>query len=207
MVFRRQAASPLSWVAAALLAGSVLGAATTAHGYRGPFEGRVLDADTRQPIQGAVVAVEWDMGHMTVAGQLDTFYAAAEVLTDANGYFRIKKKWSWNPWTNFRLDSRPPLIYKAGYGRVDVVKWHRIEEVAEYMKAQTEETRKRVGPQFYFNIEFENGMPVFLLRRLATVEERHRNLGFLFDGDALEKLKLLRAEENRERRALGMEEY
>lgn len=201
---RCQQASLLSWVAAALLVvGAVLTAADTAHGYRGPFEGRVIDADTREPIQGAVVFVQWDLGHMTAAGQVDTFYDAAEVLTDASGYFLIKKKWSWNPWTNFRLDSQP-LIYKAGYGVVDVVKWHRIEEVAEFMRAQTDESRRRVGPQFYFDIEFQDGLPVFLLKKLTTRDERLRNLHFFPVSVPKEKMKLLRFEEERERRALGL---
>lgn len=200
---RRQVASPLSWVAA-LLAGLVLFTASTVHAYRGPFEGRVLDTDTRQPIQGVVVFVRWDLGHMTVAGQVDTFYAAAEALTDANGYFRIKKKWSWNPWTNFRLDSQL-LIYKAGYGVVDLINWQRLEKEAVSLKAQSEETRKRIGPQSYFSIEFAHGLPVFLLKRLTTRAERLNNLHFFPVSVPGEKMKLLRLEEERERRDLGLQ--
>ena len=96
-----------------------------AQNYRGPFEGRVLDAETRQPIEGAVVFVRWVKRHM---GSRATFYDAAEVLTDEKGEFYIPKKWSWNPWTNLVMDSRI-IIFKGGYGHVST-HWQPIKEAA-----------------------------------------------------------------------------
>jgi hypothetical protein len=195
------------WAAALMVLWLVFSATTALAGYRGPFEGRVVDAETRQPIQGAVVSMEWDLGHATAAGRVGTFYDAAEVLTDEHGYFRIKKKWSWNPWTNRMLDARA-LIYKAGYGSAVNLGTPWLLDLAASQRTRSPEERRDMGPHFYLDIEFDDGLPVFLLRKLATPEERRRNLHFpVIHGESLEKLKLLRAEENRERAALGMEEY
>jgi hypothetical protein len=209
MGFRQPQARGLRrWVVSLVVGGLVACATTAQAGYRGPFEGRVVDAETRQPIQGAVVFVEWLRGKPTAAGRVDSFYDAAEALTDETGFFRIKKKWSWNPWTNWMLEAHL-AIFKAGYGSVQdpAPDWSRsrLEEVAQYMKARTEEERKRVGPEFYFNIEFEGKLPVFLLKKLTTVEERMQNRPHTIFAPE-EKMKLLRAEDNRERKAAGLKD-
>ena len=174
-----------------------------AQAYRGPFKGRVVDAETLQPIQGAVVFVEWSRGVITLVEAQSEYYDAAEVLTDEKWYFHIKKKWSLNPWTIFATDASV-IIFKAGYGRVDISHWPRLKEVADYMRGRSLEERKRVGPEFYFDIEFEDGLPVFLLKKLTTVEERIKNLPHS-SGDAPEqKMRFLQEEKDKERKALGL---
>lgn len=171
---------------------------------RGPFEGRVVDADTRQPIPGAVVFVEWLLGHVTVAGRVDTFYDAAEVLTDEHGHFRIGRKSSWNPWWSGMLNA-PLLIYKAGYGPVTVADWTRLKQSAAFMKTRTEEDRKRSSPTLLYKIEFEQGLPVFLLKQL-TLQERQQNLSTHPLYAESKQYKLLLKERNREARATGQED-
>lgn len=192
------------WWIWALVAGSLVALAPAAEaGYRGPFEGRVVDAETRQPIQGAVVFMEWNLGHGTVAGRIETFYDAAEVLTDERGYFRIKKKWSWNPWTNWMLQATG-LIYKAGYGAAtNLGGTSSLRNRAASQKARSPEERQKMGPSFYFDIEFEDSRPVFLLKKLSTEEERRRNLPLIGVPDN-NKMKLLEGEEDRERKLLGL---
>ena len=85
-----------------VLAVSVFGPDLLSQNYRGPFKGRVLDAETREPIEDAVVFVRWTETHFFSRA---TFYEASEILTDKKGEFYIPKKWSWNPWTNLGLDS------------------------------------------------------------------------------------------------------
>lgn len=174
-------------------------------GYRGPFEGRVVDADTRQPIEGAVVLAEWSLGHVTAAGSVDTFSDAAEVLTDAQGHFYIGKKGSWNPWKNLQT-AATVLIYKAGYGAAENLGWPYLKERSRGQKATSLEERKRLGPKFYHDIEFENGLPIFLLKKLTTVEERTRNLAVSPTFAPPEKTRLLIEEHNREASAIGRED-
>jgi len=58
----------------------------------GPYRGKVVDAETKDPLVGAVVLVYWQrlapgIGHGPAEGFLD----AEEVLTDANGEFVVGK--------------------------------------------------------------------------------------------------------------------
>jgi len=56
-------------------------------GYQGPYRGRVLDAETKAPLAGAVVVVVWERVKVQLIQSATVFYAAREVLTDANGEF------------------------------------------------------------------------------------------------------------------------
>ena len=144
-----------------------------AKNYRGPFQGRVVDTDTRAPIEGAVVFVEWHIRHM---GAGDTFYDSAEVLTDANGAFSISSKWSWNPWTNIVMDSSF-IIFKGGYGSVRT-HWTTLHETAQFLEHLAPE-RRMGDPMLYYKIDFEDDVPVFLLKRLTTPAERWKNMSGL----------------------------
>ena len=80
-----------------------------------PIEGRVVDADTQKPIEGAVVAVEWEMiGSWGRRGQ----FVEREVLTAADGKFKVP---GWGP--RFRspiggvLEDDPTIwVFKSAYG-------------------------------------------------------------------------------------------
>jgi hypothetical protein len=64
-------------------------------GYHGPYVGRVVDAQTRRPLEAAVVVAMWErttftfplQGHPNVV-----LYAVRETLTDADGRFVIDAK-------------------------------------------------------------------------------------------------------------------
>lgn len=169
--------------------------------YRGPYQGRVVDADTMEPIEGAVVLVEWYKRRMTSP----VFYDAEEVLTDSKGQFYIPKKWSWSPWTNLVLDSSI-IIFKAGYGHVDLSSYRPdLTELAEQLKKYTPEEIKRMGPEWYFNIQFENDLPIFMLKKLTTKQERFENKPYTGPVPHNKK-QLLMQEINKELKALGLGE-
>jgi hypothetical protein len=162
-----------------------------AKNYRGPFEGRVVDADTQEPIEGAVVYVEWRINH---AWSRPTFFDTAEVLTDTNGAFSIPQKWSMNPWYNIVMNSFV-TIFKRDYGAVNQLHWTTLHDEAKFLETLTPERRRQIGPDIYFNIRFEGDVAVFLLKRLTTVEEYRRNTPPYIGGDVPdEKAKLLRQE-------------
>jgi hypothetical protein len=144
--------------------------------YRGPFEGRVVDQDTGQPIEGAVVFVRWDLQRITSP----VFFDAKEVLTDKEGRFYIPAEWSWLPWRNFFLYSEM-IIFKAGYGCVQLPGGPPDSdlETAKRFERITPEQRKSMGPCLYFNIGFEEGTAVFRLKKLETTGERWKNLSRL----------------------------
>jgi hypothetical protein len=163
--------------------------------YRGPFTGRVVDQDTNQPIEGAVVLVEWDIRHM-MAGQ--TFFDAKEVLTDKEGHFSIPKNWSFNPWWNVVMDSNV-IIFKTGYGHVSTSYSGRgsWEDLGKELRARTPEKRRGMGPEWYFDVRQEGDHPLFLLKKLETEEERQKNHPYT-GAVPNEKMRLLMQEMERQ---------
>jgi hypothetical protein len=82
-----------------------------------PFSARVVDAETMQPIEGAVVVAYWDL----VRGGLDGAHHAGyleikETVTDANGRFAFEGFTRMNPNLAELRDSDPAvLVFKGGY--------------------------------------------------------------------------------------------
>ena len=87
----------------------------------GPYRGQVLDAETRQPLEGAVAFFQWNR---RVYGGLEvrtTFLSAVEALTDKEGRFHVL--WfigtSLNP---FSVVLEPRwFVYYPGYKSQQVV--------------------------------------------------------------------------------------
>jgi len=81
----------------------------------GPFRGRVIDAETKQPLEGAVVLAVWENKTPGVAGYGYSYLDSEEVLTDENGRFIVGRHpptslvpaWVYGP----RID-----IFYPGYG-------------------------------------------------------------------------------------------
>lgn len=55
----------------------------------GPWKGRIIDIETKEPLEGVVVLAVWDRAYRTLAGDNTYFYEAKEVLTDKEGRFEI----------------------------------------------------------------------------------------------------------------------
>lgn len=58
-------------------------------GYHGPYRGRVIDAETKEPLAGAAVVAIWDRVKIQLLHSSTVFYDTQETLTDANGEFVI----------------------------------------------------------------------------------------------------------------------
>lgn len=58
-------------------------------GYHGPYRGRVIDAETKQPLAGAVILAVWRREQTQLFRTATVFYEAREVLTDASGEFVV----------------------------------------------------------------------------------------------------------------------
>ncbi|GBE06522.1 hypothetical protein BMS3Abin10_02174 [bacterium BMS3Abin10] len=55
----------------------------------GPWRGRIVEAETGKPIEGALVAAVWYRSFDTGFTLIKDFHEAREVFTDNNGYFEI----------------------------------------------------------------------------------------------------------------------
>ncbi len=89
---------------------------TLTHEY-GPYYGKVIDTETKDPIEGAAVLVVFYTVELGLAGDLMHYINALETITDKNGEFRISahritaikflNNWDRHGYFN---------IFKPGYG-------------------------------------------------------------------------------------------
>jgi hypothetical protein len=151
--------------------------------YEGTYHGQVVEAETGAPIAGAVVLGVWDREYLTVAGGVDRFYKAREVLTDANGNFTL-------PGMGLLIMSNivPAniVIFKAGYEYFGPYYWATLIG----------------GPILSKRIRWEGEKAIIPLKKL-TLEERKKQSTGLAGSFPQEKQKLLIRELNKERVELG----
>jgi hypothetical protein len=169
--------------------------------YLGPFKGRVVDQESNQPIEGAVVHVDW---HLTNMMSRQTYFDAKDVATDKNGYFYIPANWSILFWRNVFINSYV-IILKAGYGIAEDCYGDGMDIAAEVHQHLTEEQRKKMGPSSFYNIRFEaDKLPVFLLKKLTKNDLAHNFPVIKPDREApLRKKRLFLEEINRQEEMLG----
>jgi len=121
----------------------------------GPYHGKVVDEQTHEPIEGAVVLGSWWVYHFGLGGGYTTYHDAREAVTDTNGEFTIKGE-------GLRiLSSLKPmsiLVYKSGYTYIDH-NW-------DALKTDTVHGEK---------ISWEGDTPTLPLKKL-TEEERKKDL-------------------------------
>lgn len=82
----------------------------------GPYRGRVIDSETKQPLEGAVVLAVWYTMTPALADVMYLYLDAEEALTDKDGRFVVGKHppMTWRPisW----VDSPRITIFYPGYG-------------------------------------------------------------------------------------------
>jgi hypothetical protein len=125
----------------------------------GPYIGRVIDKETKKPIEGAVVLAVWQKESPSIGHYVVSYYDAQETLTDARGNFTIPGITlgrSLNPLAKIR----EPLftIFKPGYAAYGgwVFKPRSVPESIE--------------------VRENTGLTVYALGRLTTREQRLGNL-------------------------------
>lgn len=84
--------------------------------YLAPFEGRVIDADTRQPIEGAAVLAVYDRCVPSIQGSISFSIDAQETLTDKNGEFKIPEAKMWFGGKPKSPERQILIIFMPGYG-------------------------------------------------------------------------------------------
>lgn len=74
---------------AVLIIGAMILFMALVYGEDRRFYGRVVDADTKEPIEGAVVVAHWVEARATISGEKTRYKDVKEVLTDKNGEWSI----------------------------------------------------------------------------------------------------------------------
>jgi hypothetical protein len=149
----------------------------------GPYEGKVVDRETNQPIEGAVVHCTWNKVHVTPAGGLGEYYDSYEVLTDSKGEFEIPGK---GLLVFSSIDKMDITIFKAGYEQVRPNPWHGFKKYA-------------YGARDI--VSWEGDKAIFKLKRLSLEERRNR--GITMPLTPAKKQRLMRMESNKEDTEIG----
>jgi len=123
----------------------------------GPYEGKVVDADTKQPLEGVVVLGVWNKVYPNVAGSTSEFYDSVELLTDKNGEFKIPGK-GLTMFSN--LDEMDVVIFKAGYEMLGYGPW------ADF--------KTRTGGK---NVIWNGNKALIMLRKMSFEQRKKRILG------------------------------
>lgn len=151
--------------------------------YLASFEGKVIDVDTKEPIEGAVVLAIYHKTVHTIGGSNTYVIDGQETLTNANGAFKISSKTvhsekiSWKPRGSL-------LIFKPGYG---VFPKHKQSEALG-------ENKSWPPP---------NKFVVYELPMLKTRKERDNNIHFSRPDIPISKMKNFILLLNDERVSLG----
>jgi hypothetical protein len=166
-----------------LLVTMIFSGCVSAVRYDGPYEGRVIDAETGQPIEGVVVLGTWYSVTVTPGGGTHNFYDAQETATDINGEFRIQ---GLGLRILSNVEPMDVLIFKAGY-EYDSGSWRSFKE-GSFSKEYKWEANKAIIP----------------LKKL-TIDERRRNIPPPPPGEApYKKIKLMLDEYNKNHKELGL---
>jgi hypothetical protein len=150
--------------------------------YDGPYEGRVIDAESGKPIEGAVAHGTWSRIHPTPAGRSTEYYDSYETLTDKDGNFRIPGK-GLLVFSN--IDDMSLTIFKAGYEQRYPINWSGLVQFGKPEKVSWDEV----------------GKGTFKLRRLSMEERRNRGVTLPFGPN--KDQKLLIRESNKENLEIG----
>jgi len=152
-------------------------------GYGGPYEGRVIDRDTRQAIEGAVIHGTWQIHDPCSKTAAATYHDSQETLTDKKGEFKINGK-------GLRImscvDEMVVTVFKAGYAQQKATPRSALKN-----PSASEDVEWEGGKAI-----FEGSKAIFKLRRLTAEERLKREVDLPDTPDG--KRSLFRIEKNRE---------
>ena len=156
---------------------------------RGPYQGQVVDAETKAPLAGAVVVALWWRNRVYPFHSVAEHYAVRETVTDAEGRFflDVKDVEEGAPRRTYHPEF---LVFQPGYGSYP---------------------RKHVSPTGLTVGKFERPGTVVELPRLVDREERRKHLWLFgphnYSDKPFRDLPELMRGINTERIAIGLEPY
>jgi hypothetical protein len=127
----------------------------------GPYSGRIIDAQTNQPLEGVVVDATWNRVYPNVAGSSSAYYDTRETVTDKNGVFSIP---GMGLLIFSTIDKPIVTFFKAGYDGEGPTYWGSFDE--ENIQ------------QFNGKITRDDGKLVIRLKKLSMEERRKRVIPF-----------------------------
>jgi hypothetical protein len=150
----------------------------TYFGYEGLYEGLVIDKDTRQPIEGAVVHGTWSRSYPGQEGVRGSYYDSKDVLTDKEGKFNID---GVGMLLFSQIEEMEINVLKNGYSQLSNTSWSGLNNYS--------------SPSA--NAELIGEKAVIKLRRMSLEERKTRRID-LPSSEPDIKQRLLRNEYNKE---------
>ena len=153
-----------------------------------PYEGKVIDADTKEPIKGAAVLAIYHFEIFGIAGADWHVKDGQDTVTDENGEFKLSRKRRW--FVSNRGYPRGRLeIFKPGYGTL----WN--------------ERSKAVGDNKSWPTPGKH--IIYELPKLGTIKERKLNIPrkYVFEEIAYKNQKIYLNAINEERVNLGFKPF
>jgi hypothetical protein len=189
---RRAALAGLVSLISLLLPRGVLPSAEAA----GPWQAQIVDAATKQPLEGVVVLAWWTRHVRSFGGPSEEYRDSQEVLTDKEGRFTIESRrfFSLNPLVFFR----GPFVamFRPGYGDYE---WPGYRGSEMWPKEKREALRTEAQLLQLDGIVLE--MPTLLTADQRKEYLKHLEVRVLTV--PLERRPLLQKAIREERRALG----
>jgi hypothetical protein len=160
----------------------ILCSGCTIVGYDGPYEGKIIDFETRKPIEGAVVFGEWTKHTPSIAGAIGTYYDYMETLSDKNGNFKLN---GVGLLIFSNIDEPFIGLFKAGYEQPSSSEWNVFK-----------------NKRYYPEVDIEGNKLVFKLKPMTFDQRRKRQVEIRGPG-TMEKNRLIWLESNKENREIG----
>ncbi len=125
----------------------------------GPWKAQIVDAETRQPVEGVIAVLVWFKMTRTLGGPSPKLYDAEEVVTGPDGRFEVgrRRTFTLNPFTY--IQGPEVTIFKRGYGEWRVKDWDK--KPPEWEELDAGDVLEKAGV-------------VIELQPLKTREERRR---------------------------------
>ncbi|MEN8225655.1 MAG: hypothetical protein ABFS05_09885 [Bacteroidota bacterium] len=157
----------------------------------GPYIGKVIDAQTEEPIEGAAVHIRFHTSTPDVGGGHSTYAGSVECLTNKNGEFNVSYRATTFRFFSLWGEYAGLVVFKPEYGAFPRYKGTSItpDSGVDGIK---------VGNKSIIRI--------IRLPKLNTKKERRNNLSSLYLGRTpLEEMKIIKKLANQERIYLGLE--
>jgi hypothetical protein len=160
--------------------------------YEDAFQGKVIDTDTKEPIEGAVVVVRYTIRTYGFIESDSDVVDVKEVLTNKKGEFYIPSHIFISVYPVATGDTAGFIIYKPGYTAFDGFDYYNYFPSGPL--SVDIDTLARM---------FKKGVTVEL-KRLRSDEERRRNMSIGFSDMTPKKLPLFYRAINEERKHLKL---
>jgi hypothetical protein len=163
----------------------------------GPWSGKVIDAETKAPIEGSVVVAIWYKSYVTPAGNATNYFNVIEVTSDKDGEFLVPKYKALNITPIIASIEGPEfVIFKPAYTAFPGRGYN-------YFNKYFPSSPLRVDKDTLAEV-FKKGVLIELLK-LKIREERLMNIPSGPTDVGSKKLPLLYKLINEERKSLGLE--